>query len=82
MPKNVGLHNLRVSQDNQCRFPGLQIWLHIWKLLFLFLNQNICFGYSKEWSQWDGSFEHPRYMFQLIDKEKITILHKKINKNA
>ena len=23
-----------------------------------FLNQNICFGYSKEPSQWDGSFKH------------------------
>ena len=28
------------------------------KLIFLFLNRNICCGYSKEPSQWDGSFEH------------------------
>ena len=31
-------------------------------LIFLFLNQNICCGYSKEPSQWDGSFEHPKHM--------------------
>ena len=46
-------------------------------LLFLFLNQNICFGYSKEPSQQDNSFEHRRHMFKLIDKEIITILRKK-----
>ena len=28
------------------------------KLLFVFLNQNICCRYSKEPSQWDGSFEY------------------------
>ena len=27
-------------------------------IFLLFLNQNICCGYSKEPSQWDGSFEH------------------------
>ena len=27
---------------------------------YLFLNQNICCGNSKEPSQWDGSFEHPK----------------------
>ena len=29
------------------------------KIIFLFLNQNICCGYSKESSEWDGSFELP-----------------------
>ena len=29
-------------------------------IIFLFLNQNICCGYSKELSQRDGSFEHPK----------------------
>ena len=37
------------------------------KLIFLCLNQNICCGYSKEPSQWDGSFEHPKHMFKLMD---------------
>ena len=32
-------------------------------LIFLFLNQNICCWYSKKSSQWDGSFEHPKHMF-------------------
>ena len=45
------------------------------KLFFFFLNPNIlgC-GYSNEPSQWDGSFEHPKRKFKLIDKEKNTIL--------
>ena len=40
----------------------------------IFLNQNICCGYSKEPSHWDSSFEHPKHMFKLIDKKIITIL--------
>ena len=32
------------------------------KVIFLFLNQNIRCEYSKEPSQWDGSFEHPKHM--------------------
>ena len=30
------------------------------KFIFLFLNQDICCGCSKEPSQWDGSFYHPK----------------------
>ena len=45
------------------------------KLIFLFLiNQVICCGYSKEPSQWDSSFEHPKQMFKLMDKKIFTIL--------
>ena len=33
-----------------------------------------CCGYSKEPSQLDGSFEHPRHMFQLMGKKIIAIL--------
>ena len=43
------------------------------KLFFLFLNQNICCGYSKEPSH-DGSFEYPKHIFKLMDKKIITIL--------
>ena len=43
-------------------------------LIFLFLNQNICCGYSKEPSQWDSSFEHPKHMFKLMGMEIFTIL--------
>ena len=53
---------------------GLQIRVHTGKLFFLFLHQNICCGYSKELSQWDSSFEHPKHMFKLMGKEIYTIL--------
>ena len=33
--------------------------MHNKNLIFLLLNQSIFCGYSKEPSQWDGSFEHP-----------------------
>ena len=56
---------------------GPKIIVRNWKLFFLCLNQNICCGYSKEPSRWDGSFEHPKRMFKLIDKKIITILRNK-----
>ena len=37
------------------------------KIFFLFLNQNIYCGYSKEASQENGSFEHQKHMFKLMD---------------
>ena len=40
---------------------------------FLFPNQNICCGYSKEPSQWDGSFEHQKYMLKPMCKKIFTI---------
>ena len=43
------------------------------KLFFLFLSQNICCGYSKEPSHCDGSCEHPKHMFKLMDKQIMTI---------
>ena len=43
-------------------------------LIFLFLNQNISCGYSKEPSRWDGSFEHPKYTSKLMGKKIFTIL--------
>ena len=45
---------------------------------FLFLNQNICCGYSKEPSQRDGSFEQPKLMFKLKNKKIIAILRIKV----
>ena len=53
---------------------GLQIRVCNGKLFFLFLNQNICCGYSKEPSHRDGSFEHPKHMFKLMGKKIIKIL--------
>ena len=49
-----------------CRGPSLirHCYIHVLntnqKTFFLFLNQNTYCGYSKEPSQWDGSFEHPK----------------------
>ena len=48
------------------------------KLIFLSLNRNICCGYSKEPSQRDGSFEHPKHMLKLMGKIIFTILRSKI----
>ena len=45
-------------------------------LIFLFLHQNICCGYSKEPSQCDCSFEHPKRMLKLMGKKILTILRK------
>ena len=41
---------------------------------FLLLNQNLCCGYSKEPSQWDGSFEHPKHMLKIMGKKIFTYL--------
>ena len=54
--------------------PGLKLRLPNEKLFFFFLNQIICCGYSKEPSQWDGSFEHPKHLLKLIGKKIFTIL--------
>ena len=51
-----------------------QIRMHIQKLIFLFHNQNVCCGYSKEPSHGDGSFEHPKQMLRLMDKNIFMIL--------
>ena len=43
------------------------------KMIFLFYNQNICCGYSKE-TQWDNPFEHPKHMLTLMGKKIFTFL--------
>ena len=45
--------------------------------IFIFLNQNIFCGYTKEPSQEDSSFEHPKHMLKLMDKKIFTILPSK-----
>ena len=37
--------------------------------VFLTISFNICFGFSKELSQWDGSIEYPQHMFWLRNKK-------------
>ena len=48
------------------------------KIFFLFLNENIRCGYSKEPSHRDGSFEHPKHMFKQMGKKIFTILRSKL----
>ena len=43
-------------------------------LNFLFLSQNMCYAHSKDPSQWDGSFEHPKHMFDVWVRKKDAIL--------
>ena len=47
----------------------LQIRVRNWNYFSYFSAKNICCGYSKEPSQQDGSFEHPKHMFKLMDKK-------------
>ena len=48
--------------------------VYIQKLIFLFFNQNVCCGYSKELYHGGDSFEHPKHTLKLIDKKILTIL--------
>ena len=55
---------LSVDADVNFRTPDKSAnWI-----FFLFLNQNICCGYSKEPFQWDGSWEHPKHLFKSMGK--------------
>ena len=40
----------------------------------LYLDKDLCCGYSKESSQLDGSFEHPTQIIKLMDNIISTIL--------
>ena len=52
---------------------GLLLRVRNRKIIFLFLNQNICCGYLKEQSQWDSSFERPKHKLKIMDKKVFTI---------
>ena len=60
--------------DIKCRLTDLEMS----PKKVLFLNQNICCGYSKELSQLDSSFEHPKHMLKLIAKKIIAFLRSTI----
>ena len=49
----------RLSQRSLLSNSGPKLKVRNEHLIFVFLNQNICCGYSKEPSQGDGSFAHP-----------------------
>ena len=53
------------------------------KSFFLFLNQNICCGYSKEISQREGSFEHPKHILNHNYKPRVLFVgHRQTVQNA
>ena len=70
-------NNNTIFHLNKFLSAALQIRVRNGKLFFFFLIQNIGCGYSKEPSQWDGSFEHPQHMFKLMGKKILTLLRKK-----
>ena len=82
----VGNHMLRLIYDGYmymkilCNFgvmTGLQIKVLNWQLFCLFLKQNIiCCGYSKQPSQWGGSFEHQNILKFMSRVRKITIVYR------
>ena len=45
-------------------------------IFFYFSTKTYVMGIQKP-SQWDGSFEHPKQMFEVMDKKKIIILYSK-----
>ena len=59
-------------------FTILKCFILIVKIIFVFLNQNICCGYSKEASQRDASFEYPKHLLKLMSKKIFTVLRSKI----
>ena len=60
------------------RHTGLKLRVRTKKIIFLFLNQKICCGYSNKTSQREGSLEHQKHMLKLMGKKIFTILRSKI----
>ena len=44
-------------------------WWRKIAIIYLSFSYNMCFGWTKEPSHWDGSFEHPQHMFWLRNKK-------------
>ena len=49
--------------------PQIRVWNSI-IIFFYFSTKTYVVG-----TRWDGSFEHPKHMFRLMDKKLIAILH-------
>ena len=63
-------NGILISSSYFLTLIGLQIRMHIWKSLFLYLIQNICCGYSKEPSHWEPK--------TLMNKKIIAIFYYKL----
>ena len=70
----VSKQGVRLSLDNletTLIGPDKEFFLRENLIIFLPINLNMCFGCSKELSDWDGSFEYPQHMFWMRNKENI-----------
>ena len=66
---------LTMSATETCALNRpFKLSVHNRNIIFLFLNQNIHCGHSKEWSQLDCSFDHPNHMLKIMGKKIFTIL--------
>ena len=64
------LNYLSINSTSQHLWSsGLQIRVRNWKLLSYFSTKTYVVG-----TKWDGSFEHPKLMFENMDKKIIAIL--------
>ena len=77
MPFNAIRENKILTRISGATVLGLLIRVHNQELISLFFIQNIWFGFSKEPSKCDGSFENPKHMFILIGKKILTVVHSK-----
>ena len=79
-PLYLQIEKEKCSVDNYSKlvFPILQLRTLVKSVYqknnFLISLPKICCGYSKEPSQWDGSFEHPKHMLEIMGKKILTIL--------
>ena len=60
-----------------CKYLHLFLGTTHAETFFFQSKHKLCRGYSKEPSQCDGSFEHPKQLFKLMGKKIMTIFHSK-----
>ena len=65
----------KIQERQKKVVTGPQLRMHD-KKYFSYFSTKTCVGYSKEQSQRDGSFEHPKHMSKMMDKKIIEILLK------
>ena len=76
--RNAYKNQFWISSGGWLHNSHIKIKVRSWKTIIEILNQNLCCGYSKEPSHWDGSFEHPKQMLKLMDKKILAIYAGKI----
>ena len=74
---NVACSKFRYDAFQKANNNGADQSAQMCSVVCAFVVRTPC-GYSKEPSQWDGSFEHPKHMLKLMGKRIFTILCSKI----